>query len=130
MNASTDWAGFIQDDIKVTPRLTMNAGLRYEYFGPASEINGRLPNFDPSIAAHQVPDTGSFSGFLLPSNFPGQLPSGYQRTSNSGMWNSDYDEILARESDSRFDCSISRMRFCAEDTASITSAFPANSHSK
>jgi outer membrane receptor protein involved in Fe transport len=51
----TDLAGFLQDDIRLTARLTLNAGLRYEYFGPPNEIHGRLSNFDPTVAAHVVP---------------------------------------------------------------------------
>lgn len=87
----TDFAGFIQDDIKVTPRLTVNAGLRYEFFGPPSEVGGRLPNFDPTTADHSVPAGGSsFSGFLLPSNFRGAVPDGLQKTAGSGMWDKDY----------------------------------------
>jgi hypothetical protein len=92
----TDLAGFLQDDIRVTPRLTVNAGLRYEYFGPPDEIHGRLSNFDPAIAASQVAATGSFSGFLLPANYHGPLASGFTKTPNSGMWNSDYTDFSPR----------------------------------
>jgi hypothetical protein len=37
---------FIQDDFKVSPRLTINAGLRYEIFTPGVEEENRLTNFD------------------------------------------------------------------------------------
>ena len=39
------WAGYFQDDIKVTPKLTLNVGLRYDYFSPISETNGAQANF-------------------------------------------------------------------------------------
>lgn len=41
---SHDIAAFFQNDWKVTPRLTLNFGLRYEYFAPLSDTDGRLSN--------------------------------------------------------------------------------------
>jgi hypothetical protein len=92
----TDVAAFIQDDIRLTQRLTVNAGLRYEIFGPATEIHGRLSNFDPSIAAGQVPAAGSLSGFTLPANFPGAVPVGVTKTSTAGLWSTDYHDVSPR----------------------------------
>lgn len=92
----SDFAGFIQDDFRVSSRLTINAGLRYEYFGPPTEINGHLSNFDPSLATSQVPATGSFTGFLLPANYNGTVPAGVTKTPSSGFWNSDYRDFGPR----------------------------------
>jgi hypothetical protein len=40
--------GYLQDDIKVGPKLTLNAGLRYEYATPQYEKDNFLTNFDPA----------------------------------------------------------------------------------
>jgi hypothetical protein len=39
-----DIAGFGQFDWKLKPNLTVNIGLRYEYFSPLSEAHGRISN--------------------------------------------------------------------------------------
>jgi hypothetical protein len=92
----SDYAAFLQDDIQVTSRLTLNAGLRYEYFGPPTEIHGMFSNFDPALATPEVPPEGSFSGFVLPGNYTGPVPPGVLKTQNSGLWNSDYKDLGPR----------------------------------
>jgi hypothetical protein len=93
----TDFAFFAQDDIKMTPRMTVNAGLRYEIFSAPTETDGRLANFNP-LAASQgpVPDSGTYSGFSLPSNFSGPVPPGYTKTSFPGLWKTPYDDLSPR----------------------------------
>lgn len=39
---------YFQDDMKLTPKLTVNAGLRYEIVTPQYEKDNKLANFDPN----------------------------------------------------------------------------------
>ncbi|MBI4474384.1 MAG: TonB-dependent receptor [Acidobacteria bacterium] len=39
-------AFYIKDDWQVSPRLTLNLGVRYEYFSPLTEVRDRIPSFD------------------------------------------------------------------------------------
>jgi len=44
----TSNAAFVQDDWRISPRLTLNIGLRYSYFSPLRETNNNWANFDPT----------------------------------------------------------------------------------
>jgi len=42
------WAGYIQDDWKVSHKLSVNMGLRYEFDTPIYEANNQQANFNPT----------------------------------------------------------------------------------
>jgi hypothetical protein len=48
------YAGYIQDDWRITKRITLNLGLRYEYQAVPVEANNLLGNWEPSVGFEQV----------------------------------------------------------------------------
>ncbi len=50
---------FVQDDYRVTPTLTVNAGVRYEYATPPREKDNQFANFDPSTGTMIFAKDGS-----------------------------------------------------------------------
>jgi hypothetical protein len=79
------WDGnaYMQDDIKLTSRFTLNAGLRFERLGDTSQPQGLATSFDLSLANPNPPITGTLAGYTVPSNFPGAIPAGVTQTDNN-----------------------------------------------
>jgi hypothetical protein len=50
---------YIQDDIKVNSKLTLNLGVRYEFVTPYTEANNNLSNYDPTTNTIVMAKDGS-----------------------------------------------------------------------
>jgi len=60
------YAAFVQDDWRMSSRLTLNLGLRYSYVSPIKEINGLWGNFDPTKGLIQEGQGGQGSTLWHP----------------------------------------------------------------
>ena len=103
---STEFGWFIQDDWKVSSRLTLNLGIRWDYFGPTTEANGLLSSMrftDTDVFAERIRDA-----FVEPvdelyeadwNNFAPRLGFAYDlfgdsSTSLRGGYGISYDKIF------------------------------------
>jgi len=80
---------YLQDDIKVTPQLTINAGLRYEIVTPQWERDNKLANFDPATKSLIQAKNGSTYDRALvntpKNNFGPRLGFAYQMSPKTVM---------------------------------------------
>jgi len=77
---------FVQDDFKITPRLTLNLGFRFERLGDIGELNGRNSTINPALLDPNPPtaaEGGSLDGIEVSGNFPGSLPTGVVSSGNN-----------------------------------------------
>ncbi|MGA2984110.1 MAG: TonB-dependent receptor [Terriglobia bacterium] len=90
-----DWSAFVQDSWRATPRLTLNAGLRWDPFLPYQDSEGRVGCFVPGAQSQRYPnspvglifggknhDPGCPSASIYPnlSNFAPRLGFAYRLT--------------------------------------------------
>jgi carboxypeptidase family protein/TonB-dependent receptor-like protein len=57
-----EWAAYVQDDIRLTSRVTLNAGLRWDLFVPWVEIKDRQSNFDVTTGKFVVASADAVIG--------------------------------------------------------------------
>jgi hypothetical protein len=78
------WEGsaYGQDRYQVTSKLMLSFGLRYERLGQFGDQLGRNSSFDVNKADPNPPTEGSTAGYIVASNYAGNLPAGVIRAGN------------------------------------------------
>jgi hypothetical protein len=94
----TDWSWFVADDWKLSPSLTLNVGLRHEYFGFPSEKNGFLAlyDFDAALATGNLQDGFVFASNFNPASVPGASNVDLRFASRPSIVAPDYNNIMPR----------------------------------
>ena len=94
--SNTDWAAFAQDNFKMTPKLTVNVGLRYDLTIPMTERYNKVNNLDLTTPnpfgqgfKGGITFPGSTSGLnrrlydIKPTNFAPRLGVAYKLNDNT-----------------------------------------------
>ncbi|HEX3987028.1 MAG TPA: TonB-dependent receptor [Acidobacteriaceae bacterium] len=90
---------YMQDDWRVDHRLTINAGLRWEYFGPPHNF---LPNVDSNVywgdGVNPVTGSPANANPLFPVNTPimAEIASATFQIRNHDIWNKDLNNFGPR----------------------------------
>ena len=66
---SNQLGSYVQDKFQMTSRLSLTAGLRYDWDGGLTEKQGRIFNFDPKLYSYsESADTINNPGFIIAGN--------------------------------------------------------------
>jgi hypothetical protein len=99
------FGSYFQDDYKITSRLTLNLGLRYELTTVPTEVNGKMSFLlDPTESTLQIsqPYQGNHLNFAPRFGFAWD-PKGNGKTSLRGGFGMFYDQILLNQFLNMFD---------------------------
>jgi hypothetical protein len=95
-NQRMDNAVYFQDDWRLRPSLTLNLGLRWEYFQPYKEVGGSEASFNMTGPMHFDSATGMGSGsaqYLIPK----QSIDRAMAVINDPSYSPNYGQVLAED---------------------------------
>jgi Carboxypeptidase regulatory-like domain len=71
---TTYWAGYLQDDWRALPNLTLNMGIRYEYSDPPYDISNRTAWFNPANGQVEYSDLGQVRNGVVNPDYDNVAP--------------------------------------------------------
>ena len=90
LGRENNMSAFAQDDFKVSPQLTLNLGVRWEYDGTGFD-SATYGGTNAEWALFQTvpipPASGTLAGFTVSKDYTGQVPTGVTRRSTNLLTN-------------------------------------------
>jgi hypothetical protein len=94
---SNEWAAYIQDDWKLRHNITVNVGLRWEYFGPPHNFR---PGFDSNFffGSGSTPVPNPSANLFFPTNSPlaAEVARGSFQLRDNEIWRKDFNNFAPR----------------------------------
>jgi hypothetical protein len=79
--------GYVQDDFHIFPRLTLNLGVRWDFYQNPINLLGNSGNVNIAALNPTPPTAGSLAGFYVPANYAGgAVPAGVTKTSSNSIF--------------------------------------------
>jgi len=94
---ANELAAYVQDDWRISPRLTVNLGVRWEYFGPPHNYQPNLDaNLEIGSTVTPFPNPGTNPYYPVNSPFYAGIATGSFDIRNHDLWNKDLNNFGPR----------------------------------